>query len=121
VKPRWGLVLGGSHNPKVVAAATATSPRRVFDLGFGVERLRRSDWILEVAVGRDILMVKPETMNETRIQCCLHADRRWWIMAQVPELPGAVMQGRDMDEAGEMIQEAMERLLQSHTPHGKNS
>jgi len=38
-----------------------------------------------------------------------------WIMAQVPELPGAVTQGRDMDEAREMIQEAIELLLQSYS------
>ena len=44
-----------------------------------------------------------------------------WIMAQVPELPGAVTQGRDMDEAREMIQEAVEHLLQSYATHGKNS
>ncbi len=37
-----------------------------------------------------------------------------WIMAQVPELPGAVTQGRDMGEAREMIQEAVELLLQSY-------
>jgi predicted RNase H-like HicB family nuclease len=37
-----------------------------------------------------------------------------WIMAQVPELPGAVTQGRDIDEAREMIQEAVELLLQSY-------
>lgn len=37
-----------------------------------------------------------------------------WIMAQVPELPGAVTQGRDMDEAREMIHEAVELLLQSY-------
>jgi predicted RNase H-like HicB family nuclease len=37
-----------------------------------------------------------------------------WIMAQVPELPGAVTQGRDMDEAREMIQEAVSLLLQSY-------
>jgi predicted RNase H-like HicB family nuclease len=37
-----------------------------------------------------------------------------WIMAQVPELPGAVTQGRDMDEAREMIQEAVDLLLQSY-------
>ena len=37
-----------------------------------------------------------------------------WIMAQVPELPGAVTQGRDMEEAREMIQEAVELLLQSY-------
>jgi predicted RNase H-like HicB family nuclease len=37
-----------------------------------------------------------------------------WIMAQVPELPGAVTQSRDMDEAREMIPEAVELLLQSY-------
>jgi predicted RNase H-like HicB family nuclease len=37
-----------------------------------------------------------------------------WIMAQVPELPGAVTQGRNMDEARGMIQEAVELLLQSY-------
>ncbi len=37
-----------------------------------------------------------------------------WIMAQVPELPSAVTQGRDMDEAREMIQEAVELVLQSY-------
>jgi predicted RNase H-like HicB family nuclease len=37
-----------------------------------------------------------------------------WIMAQVPELPGAVTQGRDIGEAREMIQEAVELLLQSY-------
>ncbi len=37
-----------------------------------------------------------------------------WIMAQVPELPGAVTQGRDMNEAREMIQEAVGLLLESY-------
>jgi predicted RNase H-like HicB family nuclease len=37
-----------------------------------------------------------------------------WVMAQVPELPGAVTQGRDMNEAREMIQEAVELLLESY-------
>lgn len=37
-----------------------------------------------------------------------------WIMAQVPELPGAVTQGQTMDEAREMIQEAVELLLESY-------
>jgi predicted RNase H-like HicB family nuclease len=37
-----------------------------------------------------------------------------WIMAQVPELPGAVTQGRDMDEAREMIREAVGLLLESY-------
>jgi predicted RNase H-like HicB family nuclease len=35
-------------------------------------------------------------------------------MAQVPELPGAVTQGRDLNEAREMIQDAVELLLQSY-------
>jgi predicted RNase H-like HicB family nuclease len=35
-------------------------------------------------------------------------------MARVPELPGAVSQGRDIDEARENIQEAVELLLQSY-------
>jgi predicted RNase H-like HicB family nuclease len=37
-----------------------------------------------------------------------------WIMAAVPELPGAVTQGRDMEEARTMIQEAVELLLESY-------
>jgi predicted RNase H-like HicB family nuclease len=37
-----------------------------------------------------------------------------WIMATVPELPGAVTQGRDLNEARAMIQEAVELLLQSY-------
>lgn len=42
-----------------------------------------------------------------------------WVMARVPELPGAVTQGRDMDEAREMIQEAVELLLQSFRENAK--
>jgi predicted RNase H-like HicB family nuclease len=37
-----------------------------------------------------------------------------WIMATVPELPGAVTQGRNLEEAREMIQEAVALLLQSY-------
>jgi predicted RNase H-like HicB family nuclease len=37
-----------------------------------------------------------------------------WIMATVPELPGAVTQGRDMDGARAMIREAVELLLESY-------
>jgi len=37
-----------------------------------------------------------------------------WILAQVPELPGAVTQGRDMAEARAMIREAVELLLQTY-------
>lgn len=37
-----------------------------------------------------------------------------WIMAAVPELPGAVTQGRDRNEARTNIREAIELLLQSY-------
>jgi predicted RNase H-like HicB family nuclease len=37
-----------------------------------------------------------------------------WIMATVPELPGAVTQGRNLSEARKMIKEAVELLLQSY-------
>lgn len=36
------------------------------------------------------------------------------VMATVPELPGAVTQGRDLAEAREMIKEAVELLLLSY-------
>jgi len=36
------------------------------------------------------------------------------IMVTVPELPGAVTQGRDLSEARRMIKEAVELLLQSY-------
>ena len=35
-------------------------------------------------------------------------------MATVPELPGAVTQGRDLDEARANIKEAVELLLQAY-------
>ncbi|MGD0899910.1 MAG: type II toxin-antitoxin system HicB family antitoxin [Thermoguttaceae bacterium] len=37
-----------------------------------------------------------------------------WVMATVPELPGAVTQGRDIQEARANIKEAVELLLQSY-------
>ncbi len=37
-----------------------------------------------------------------------------WIMATVPDLPGAVTQGRDLDEARSMIKEVVELLLESY-------
>ena len=43
-----------------------------------------------------------------------------WIMATVPDLPGAVTQGKDMDEARAMIREAVELLLESYRAHAKN-
>jgi predicted RNase H-like HicB family nuclease len=37
-----------------------------------------------------------------------------WYMARVPELPGAVTQGRTLAEAREMIKDAVETLLESY-------
>jgi len=37
-----------------------------------------------------------------------------WIMATVPDLPGAVTQGRNLDEARAMIKEAIELLLETY-------
>jgi predicted RNase H-like HicB family nuclease len=37
-----------------------------------------------------------------------------WIMAQAPELPGAITQGRNLREAREMIRDAVELLLESY-------
>ena len=37
-----------------------------------------------------------------------------WIMATVPDLPGAVTQGKTIDEARAMIKEAVELLLQGY-------
>ena len=40
-----------------------------------------------------------------------------WIMATVPELPGAVTQGKTMQEARAMIKEAVALLLESYREH----
>ena len=37
-----------------------------------------------------------------------------WIMASVPDLPGAVTQGETLEEARSMIKEAGELLLESY-------
>ena len=37
-----------------------------------------------------------------------------WIMATVPQLPGAVTQGQDIEEARANIREAVELLLESY-------
>ena len=37
-----------------------------------------------------------------------------WIMATVPDLPGAVTQGKDMREARSNIKEAAELVLESY-------
>ena len=42
-----------------------------------------------------------------------------WIMATVPELPGAVTQGKTMQEARLMIKEAVELLLESYRKHAE--
>jgi predicted RNase H-like HicB family nuclease len=42
-----------------------------------------------------------------------------WIMATVPDLPGAVTQGKDMDEARAMIKEAVELLPESYRASAK--
>ena len=40
-----------------------------------------------------------------------------WIMATVPDLPGAVTQGETMEEARTNIREVIELLLQSYRQH----
>jgi len=40
-----------------------------------------------------------------------------WIMATVPELPGAVTQGKTMQEARAMMKEAVALLLESYREH----
>jgi len=42
-----------------------------------------------------------------------------WIMATVPELPGAVTQGRDLQEARANIKEAVELLLQAYRDNAR--
>jgi predicted RNase H-like HicB family nuclease len=42
-----------------------------------------------------------------------------WFMATVAELPGAVTQGRTLDEAREMIKEAVELLIESYRENAK--
>jgi predicted RNase H-like HicB family nuclease/DNA-binding Xre family transcriptional regulator len=40
-----------------------------------------------------------------------HTDDGWWV-ASVPEIPGAVSQGRTLEEAREMIRDATRMLLE---------
>ena len=42
-----------------------------------------------------------------------------WFMASVPELPGAVTQGQSLEEARDMIKEAVELLLESYRDNAK--
>ena len=41
-----------------------------------------------------------------------------WIMATAPELPGAVTQGRDMEEARANIREAIAGCLEARAANG---
>ena len=43
-----------------------------------------------------------------------------WIMATVPELPGAITQGRDLEEARENIRETVELLLESYRENARH-
>ncbi len=43
-----------------------------------------------------------------------------WVMATVPELPGAVTQGHNLDEARENIKEAVELLLEAYRDNARN-
>jgi predicted RNase H-like HicB family nuclease len=42
-----------------------------------------------------------------------------WFMASVPELPGAVTQGQSLEEARDMIKEAVELLMESYRENAK--
>jgi len=44
-----------------------------------------------------------------------------WIMASVPELPGAITQAPTLDEARVLIQEAIEMLLEAYRDHGQQA
>ena len=53
-------------------------------------------------------------MGERRIRVLVHLARgdRGWIVAEAPEVPGAVSQGRTEDEALRNIQDAVEGVLE---------
>jgi predicted RNase H-like HicB family nuclease len=40
-----------------------------------------------------------------------------WVVAIVPELPGAITRGKTLQEAREMIKEAVALLLESYRDH----
>lgn len=42
-----------------------------------------------------------------------------WFMAWVPELPGAVTQGRTLEEAREIIKDAVELVIESYRENAK--
>ena len=44
-----------------------------------------------------------------------------WIMATVPELPGAVTQGENIEEAREMIKETITLLVQSYRENASSN
>jgi len=43
-----------------------------------------------------------------------------WIMATVPDLPGAVTQGQNMEEARANIREAIDLVLASYREHARS-
>ncbi len=53
-------------------------------------------------------------MTQREYQVIFQEIEDGWIMATVPDLPGAVTQARDMDEARANIKEAVELLLESY-------
>jgi predicted RNase H-like HicB family nuclease len=54
-------------------------------------------------------------MGERVIRILVHMSRgeRGWIVAEAPEVPGAVSQGRTEDEALQNIHEAVEGMLET--------
>ncbi len=56
-------------------------------------------------------------MTKREYQVLFQEIEDGWIMATVPDLPGAVTQGKDMDEARANIKEAVELLLESYRDH----
>lgn len=40
-----------------------------------------------------------------------HTEDGWWVVS-VPEIPGAISQGRTLEEAREMIKDAVKLLLE---------
>ena len=56
-------------------------------------------------------------MREREYKVLYQTIEDGWIMASVPDLPGAVTQGRNMDEARSNIREVLELLVASCREH----
>ena len=56
-------------------------------------------------------------MREREYKVLYQTIEDGWIMASVPDLPGAVTQGRNMDEARSNIREVIELLVASYREH----